>query len=515
LEALPESFADLLSLRILFLVQNKLTNLPEDIGKLRSLNILSLRGNKIERLPDSITDLSNLGTLTLDQNNIVELPVGFGRLQTLTNLDLRANHLRRLPKEIADLPVLRTLRADKNQLTEIPAEIAHLKGLQVLSLEENQIDDLPKQLGELRSLDRAAMSVTRSANSRGLFLNGNPLIDPYPILIAHGQPSATTNVLAWLRGELDSSILQNRRSDIDHDEGVDEVTPPAPAHELGPNLQLVVGRFDLATDNDVQGNYDRIIQNVLHVRLNKQLELLKDEAQRFSNQHPLLARTIVEYAELASQPLDSIDVVSLWTIGNALIAQSVSFEQQDISRTISDPLEPHQQALLIEASRLHGGFIFGFPLGAELTQRADRLLSTPYKLASIGAPTSHVLGALSKQRHFLSERARKFVQLLEAALFAAGWKSTRAGYSSYVTVRNFLIEMGKLVVLADAKGSTISGSLVIGAAVSVSGMNAETFAALVEFFRLNSSELLSFAAPFPELRVWVEWIINHLDDENA
>ena len=42
----------------------------------------------------------------------------------------------------------------------------------------------------------------------GLWLDTNPLPDPYPILIAAGQPSATQNVLAWLRGELDPNSLE-------------------------------------------------------------------------------------------------------------------------------------------------------------------------------------------------------------------------------------------------------------------------------------------------------------------
>jgi hypothetical protein len=40
-----------------------------------------------------------------------------------------------------------------------------------------------------------------------LELGGNPLPDPYPALLAPGEPQATQNVLAWLRGELDPAIL--------------------------------------------------------------------------------------------------------------------------------------------------------------------------------------------------------------------------------------------------------------------------------------------------------------------
>jgi hypothetical protein len=34
---------------------------------------------------------------------------------------------------------------------------------------------------------------------------------------------------------------------------------------------------------------------------------------------------------------------------------------------------------------------------------------------------------------------------------------------------------------------------------------------VLQFLRTNASDVLSFAAPFPELRAYFEWIINHFD----
>jgi hypothetical protein len=54
---------------------------------------------------------------------------------------------------------------------------------------------------------------------------------------------------------------------------------------------------------------------------------------------------------------------------------------------------------------------------------------------------------------------------------------------------------------------------VFAAAVSATGLNAEAFGAMVQFLHQNGADILSFAAPFPELRAWIEWIINFLDAE--
>src|SRR4051794_11778379 len=94
-----------------------------------------------------------------------------------------------------------------------------------------------------------------------------------------------------------------------------------------------------------------------------------------------------------------------------------------------------------------------------------------------------------------------------------GWEATRAGYSAYATVRNFLIEVGNVFVLFDEKGGTVTGGAMIAAAIAASGLTPEGFAALVTFIESNVADILSFAAPFPELRSWIGWIIDHLDHE--
>jgi Leucine-rich repeat (LRR) protein len=57
LTSLPDSIGSLSSLKILSAVGNQLTVLPESIGGLRSLTSLELAGNRLSHLPEAIGSL--------------------------------------------------------------------------------------------------------------------------------------------------------------------------------------------------------------------------------------------------------------------------------------------------------------------------------------------------------------------------------------------------------------------------------------------------------------------------
>ncbi|TCK07466.1 leucine-rich repeat-containing protein kinase family protein [Marinobacterium mangrovicola] len=60
--------------RWLILTDNRITALPENIGKLTRLEKLALAGNQISVLPDSFAQLKNLGLLRLSANALAEFP---------------------------------------------------------------------------------------------------------------------------------------------------------------------------------------------------------------------------------------------------------------------------------------------------------------------------------------------------------------------------------------------------------------------------------------------------------
>jgi Leucine-rich repeat (LRR) protein len=509
IKTLPPSIGNLGALERLHVAKNELISLPPEIGGLNKLTSLLAYNNNLEAIPPEIGLLQNLRTLDVRSNKLRALAPEIGKLENLARLNIDGNLLQNLPEQIGGLGRLRRFTLRNNKITSLPSALGGLALLELLDLENNSLDRLPSALGNARSLGKVSPRPTnpKVRSNTGLYLERNPLPPPFPSLIAPGQPLATLNVLAWLRDEIDMATLPQASSSSER-----KGHPPEPSTEPGPSFTIVQGRLDLAPGLE-QRDFDKITQHALLQRLRRQCELLQNANLKVGNQHPLLVRTIEEYGLLISKPLDEIDVVDVWSVGTSVLAQALAFERQDAHRTISEPLEPAHLALLIEVSRLHGGFILGFPAGLELTARSDAARLAPDVARVIDRPTSDILASMSKQRRLFSERARGLADALEAALLSTSWDAARVGHASYVTVRNLLIETGRMILAANSLTSTVAGGLVFSAAVQQSGLTLEATLQLSEFIKSNTAEILSFVAPFPELRVWVEWMINYFDEE--
>jgi hypothetical protein len=165
-----------------------------------------------------------------------DLPADFSVLKNLRLLHLSGLDLEALPQQILNLESLRSLILSENKLRFLPARIETLKQLQRLDLRDNELTALPEELGRLRALEEAAQRDFEPV-TEGLWLENNPLPTPYPLLIAEGQPKATTNVLSWLRGELRLIDLsqpvappdpeENPAEDLDDSEIIIEQRPGA------------------------------------------------------------------------------------------------------------------------------------------------------------------------------------------------------------------------------------------------------------------------------------------------
>ena len=82
---------------------NQLVSLPTSILKLNHLEQLHLRDNKLTELPSEIGDLKELQLLDVSHNQLVSLPTSIQKLNQLKELHLDGNRLTVLPSEIGDL----------------------------------------------------------------------------------------------------------------------------------------------------------------------------------------------------------------------------------------------------------------------------------------------------------------------------------------------------------------------------------------------------------------------------
>lgn len=159
LKAFP---SDVLSIdkfvRTLDLTNNKIAEIPPEIGVLVNMQRMVVAYNLIERLPINMGNLESLKVLTLDGNRITSLPDELGSLTRLEKLSITHNSLTCLPKTIGDLRNLLILNVSNNKLKSLPESIGGCVSLEELQADENIIDNLPSSICNITPLKSISMN---------------------------------------------------------------------------------------------------------------------------------------------------------------------------------------------------------------------------------------------------------------------------------------------------------------------------------------------------------------------
>jgi len=152
-------------LRVLDVSENKLTELPPDVGTCWSLRVLDFSSNQIKVIPDEIQQLPYLDTLKcynnkiLDipdwvgtmpliefncfNNTVVQLPETLGQLTAVTKLNLACNKCMQMPDEVMEgWKKLTSLKVYDCRLLKMGG-FGHLQQLEELSLFNNNLATLP------------------------------------------------------------------------------------------------------------------------------------------------------------------------------------------------------------------------------------------------------------------------------------------------------------------------------------------------------------------------------------
>lgn len=159
----PDWVWDRSELETLVLADTDLSDVSDQIGRLKNLRMLDLGHNKLARVPDALADLDGLTDfLYLHDNRLSSLPDAFARLTRLRYLNIGENAFDALPECISCMTNLIELRASGNRLTSLPDCIGRLTRLRELHLRDNQLTSLPDSIEGLHEL-------------RQIDLRGNPL----------------------------------------------------------------------------------------------------------------------------------------------------------------------------------------------------------------------------------------------------------------------------------------------------------------------------------------------------
>jgi hypothetical protein len=140
LSALPDDFARLHKLRILFASNNPFTELPEVLGQCQQLSMVGFKANRIGTVAGHALP-PRLRWLILTDNQIDALPPEIGDCAHLQKLMLAGNRLRFLPEELAECSRLELLRLAANRLDELPAWLFRMPRLAWLAYAGNPFGD--------------------------------------------------------------------------------------------------------------------------------------------------------------------------------------------------------------------------------------------------------------------------------------------------------------------------------------------------------------------------------------
>ncbi|XP_022721146.1 protein SUPPRESSOR OF npr1-1, CONSTITUTIVE 1-like isoform X2 [Durio zibethinus] len=189
IEEIPESIGYLDQLTLLTLSNSRVKTVSKNICKLESLESFYLVNCPMVLFPEVPR---NLKRLYLHGNQIEEVPSSIGCLNQLVHLDMRSSQIHNLPSTIIQLDALKEiflsdcpnittfpnvpeniklLFLDNTPIEEVPSSISRLKSLSCLSVAGcTRLKSLPTSICKLKSLER-------------LYLNGCSNLECFPEIL--------------------------------------------------------------------------------------------------------------------------------------------------------------------------------------------------------------------------------------------------------------------------------------------------------------------------------------------
>ena len=154
LTSLPEDFAQLRRLQVLFCAGNRFTELPLVLGQCQSLSMVGFRSNQISTIQGAALP-PKLRWLILTGNQIASLPPEIGACPELQKVALSGNLLSTLPAEMAKCTKLELLRIGANRFEALPEWLLSMSRLSWLGYSGNPVC----AVAEVRALEQAQSQV--------------------------------------------------------------------------------------------------------------------------------------------------------------------------------------------------------------------------------------------------------------------------------------------------------------------------------------------------------------------
>lgn len=289
-----------------------------------------------------------------------------------------------------------------------------------------------------------------------------------------------------------------------------EMAPSEPPAGPGPQFRPIDGKLTEVASIPLEDEVAR--QDGLHRLLRRDVAQLAVAFERAANRYPELARVVEEYSNLVETELATANVTAIWSVGSALVGFAQSYREQNVGRTIAEPLEPQLEALLQHVVRQHGAFIMGFKEGRELVQRSDEFALDNVRLKEIREPGTTLLDELANNSDLIEDRTRAHNRAVRDHLLEVDWTVSRSVYSAYLLIRNSF-----RAIIKSSVGDHPNVGAMLGLAIGVSTLagdpNAEFLRAAIPVLQHQGTQLLAFFNHSPEMRAYVEWALHLLEKD--
>ena len=161
----PELFGLAGTLQTLDLSGNRLSALPDDLGRFTQLRILFCSFNDFTRLPDVLGQCPRLEMIGFRANRISESSAD-SLPRNLRWLILTGNCIASLPERLGECGALQKLMLAGNRLSDLPASMQACDRLELLRLSANRFEALPAWLGQLPRLSWLGFSGNPCSDAR-------------------------------------------------------------------------------------------------------------------------------------------------------------------------------------------------------------------------------------------------------------------------------------------------------------------------------------------------------------
>ncbi|XP_035692133.1 uncharacterized protein LOC118426707 [Branchiostoma floridae] len=189
---IPEEICSLLQLKTFSVASNPLKCLPDKISQLTGLRNMHIGRCQLKEFPRQVLQLEGLQRLYMGawagEGKQSPVPEDIGRLKNLQVLDLQNSGLASLPDSVRELVQLTYLNISANKFTSVPDSIMNLRNIEKLELSHNRISRLP-------------LTLCRLAKLKGVGISGNPLTYPPPDVCKKGTADVT-DVMDFMRRQL-------------------------------------------------------------------------------------------------------------------------------------------------------------------------------------------------------------------------------------------------------------------------------------------------------------------------